>query len=166
MEMKNNLELETVEALAVAVDTRMAKAASERGLMCNYVTSLERLGEFVSDGNFDTAIELIVQMAAILDIPAKRIIVDVIQPDPVAVEGFLLFFHEYIEDWYVLECMLPDDFDDEFDFEDEDAIDPVIEETDEKDNFTAFLNVAYEAVKKLLRKEEKKDEQGEGDFYM
>lgn len=147
--MRKELSHEAVEILAVVTDSLMSNAAEERGLFDNYVHSLIRIGEYVDEGLYEVAIEMILQNAILLNKEAYKLIDELIYSDYEATNIFLEYYHEYIEDGYVLESILEEAFDDEegetFEIDFGDFTD------DEEDEKTNILDEAFTLLKRLLR---------------
>ena len=151
-EEKERCPVEFIEALARVLDRSMLQAAKEKGITIDvYTNVLHRIGRYTEKEEYDVAFDMLLQLASVLETDAKFIIEGLPFLDENAVDIFLEYFAEYIEDGHVLDLLL------ELTEEDEEW---------EKESIDEVLEEAYKQIKAMFGCEVKEDERCEDNRHM
>ena len=151
-EEKERCPVEFIEALARVLDRSMLQAAKEKGITIDvYTDMIHRIGGYTEKEEYDVAFDMLLQLASVLETDAKFIIEGLPFLDENAVDIFLEYFAEYIEDGHVLDLLL------ELTEEDEEW---------EKESIDEVLEEAYKQIKAMFGCEVKEDERCEDHCYM
>lgn len=151
-EEKERCPVEFIEALARVLDQSMMQAAKEKGITIDvYTDVIHRIGGYTEKEEYDVAFDMLLQLASVLETDAKFIIEGLPFLDENAVDIFLEYFAEYIEDGHVLDLLL------ELTEEDEEW---------EKESIDEVLEEAYKQIKAMFGCEVKEDERCEDNRHM
>ena len=152
-EEKERCPVEFIEALARVLDQSMMQAAKEKGITIDvYTDMIHRIGGYTEKEEYDVAFDMLLQLASVLETDAKFIIEGLPFLDENAVDIFLEYFAEYIEDGHVLDLLLeiPEDEEEEW----------------EEVSLEDVLDEAYRAIKEMFCGEVKVNEGSEDNRHM
>ena len=138
----------TAEALASLIDSRMMDKACDSGIEDEYLRVLERIWDYVDDGNYEVAMEILYVMAMILDEESKVILKNLIYPHETAVYYFMDYFCEYLVDAHIIDELYRE-------AELKQMMDGIDNEEDDEDE---PLDIAYAELKRVIGEEDEKDE--------
>lgn len=145
--------IEFINALARVIDRNMMRAAKGKGIAINvYTDAIHRIGGYTEKEEYDVAFDMLLQLASVLETDAKCIIEGLPFLDESAVDVFLEYFAEYIEDGHVLDLLLeiPEDEEEEW----------------EEVSLEDVLDEAYRAIKEMFCGEVKVNEGSEDNRHM
>ncbi len=90
--------------LAELIDQSLSNAAKKMEIpFMEYLDALRTIRFYVDVEEYHTAIQLVIQLAEQLDKHAKVILERMVSDEELEIEEYLIYFSEYIVDWYELE---------------------------------------------------------------